>query len=795
MKPRSFFASVISACLLLLSGALSAAEFDSRMKLRADAPGGAFTDREALTFRLVNNTPRPKTYTVENWKGEIVAQGEWPAGDAPLTLKALPHGHYLLKTAPGACAFAVLPDPAARRVPADAPFHLDTHISWTGGDNASAGYPGEAGYRFIAELGRRAGVGFLRDRISWGPVNPARGEFRFDGSWNRSAAAVHAAGLRMLSVYHDAPAWTKDDPKKRMPTDLFAVYEFNRRLARHFRGKIDFWEFWNEQDIGFSDAAAWDYAAAMKAAYLGFKAGNPDITVLTGPFCVDTPAGFCRAALKSDLPQYFDVFSYHTYASPDNFPKLLEQIRQVLKESGAPASMPVWFSETGTRAEGPAEAPGLRPGLKEHSFRQELAVAREVPKVLASLQRLGVARAFWFNLMPVNEWNGSKAWGMLRRDYTIKAQYTAFATLTAQLGEAKIEGGLKLPGVRALLYRRADGTQSLLAWSESGAKELRIPGKTARTEAVDLFGTPLEISGGKLVLDENPVYLHGLAGLSPAVPAIPAGTPGAAPTADDKTVVLRAILPDGVAPGSGRDSLDLPEKPVRITLEICNFDTVAKTGTVTVAGDGTAEPSDPVTVPAMGRAAVALTVTPKIADGGCRGELVFGGTFNGRPASRLVIPLFLAGRVGDFCRDVPMPAMLEPGSWSHHSSGSMTVAAVPEEKAVKFTVEFPDGVDRWAFPAYKLQLPQESLAGAAGIAFEIRRLTPGRIVFSRVNARWDGRFTGEGFEPPETEWQERRVLFHSGFEPERIKELEIGFNPAEKSFGWMIRNIRVFYTR
>lgn len=99
-------------------------------------------------------------------------------------------------------------------------------------------------------------------------------------------------------------------------------------------------------------------------------------------------------------------------------------------------------------AEGPAEAPGLRPGLKEHSFRQELAVAREVPKVLASLQRLGVARAFWFNLMPVNEWNGSKAWGMLRRDYTIKAQYTAFATLTAQLGEAKIEGGLKLPGVR-----------------------------------------------------------------------------------------------------------------------------------------------------------------------------------------------------------------------------------------------------------------------------------------------------------------------------------------------------------
>ena len=196
----------------------------------------------------------------------------------------------------------------------------------------------------------------------------------------------------------------------------------------------------------------------------------------------------------------------------------------------------------------------------------------------------------------------------------------------------------------------------------------------------------------------------------------------------------------------------------------------------------------------MGQATVVLTVTPKIAEGAYRGELIFRGTFNGKPISRLVIPLFLVSRVKDFCRDVAMPTMLVPGNWSHHSSGKMTITAVPAEEAIKFTVEFPDGVDRWVFPAYKLLLPQESLAGAAGIAFEIRQLTPGKIIFSRVNARWDNLLTGEGFPPPETEWQERRVLFHSGFEPARIKELEIGFNPAEKKFSWMLRNIRIFYT-
>lgn len=791
MKHRILFASLISGLVLLLSGRTTAAEFDSKMKIRADAPGGAFTDGETLTFRLVNHTPRPETYTVENWKGQIIAKGEWPTGNTSITLKKLSHGHYLLKTSSGTCSFAVLPDPATRKVSADSPFNLDTHISWTGGDNASAGYPGDAGYRFIAELCRRAGAGFLRDRISWNPINPARGTFRFGDPWDRSTNAAHAAGLRILSVYHHAPAWTKDDPKKMMPTDLFAIYEFNRRLAEHFRGTVDFWEFWNEQDL--RGVSAWDYAAAMKAAYLGFKAGSPDVTVLTGPFCLDSPE-FCRATLKSDLPYYFDVLSYHTYASPTNFPKLLKLIRQVLKENAAPASMPIWFSEVGTWAEGAAELPGLRPGLKEHSFRQELLVAREVPKVLSQMQQQGVARIFWFNLLPVNEKNGGKSWGMLRRDYTIKAQYTAFAMLTAQLGAAKLEGELELPGIQALLYRQPDGTQSLLAWSKNGSKKFRIPGKKNRTKAVDLFGTPFDISDKELMLDENPVYFHGLAGLTPAHPALPTGKPGAAPSTDDKTVVLRAILPKGITPNSDRASLDLGEKPVQITLEVCNFDTEAKTGTVTVEGDGSAPAPAPVTVPAMGRASVVLTVTPKIAEGAYRGELIFRGTFNGKPISRLVIPLFLVSRVKDFCRDVAMPTMLVPGNWSHHSSGKMTITAVPEEEAIKFTVEFPDGVDRWVYPAYRLLLPQESLAGAAGIAFEIRRLMPGKIIFSRVNARWDGLLTGEGFQPPETEWQERRVLFHSGFEPERIKELEIGFNPAEKKFSWMLRNIRIFYT-
>lgn len=49
------------------------------------------------------------------------------------------------------------------------------------------------------------------------------------------------------------------------------------------------WEFWNEPDIGFAPEGAWDYAAALKSAYLGFKAGDPELTV--------APGGYARTPL------------------------------------------------------------------------------------------------------------------------------------------------------------------------------------------------------------------------------------------------------------------------------------------------------------------------------------------------------------------------------------------------------------------------------------------------------------------------------------------------------------------
>lgn len=790
MRPNNLITFIIAFSLSVFSA--GSATYDTLMKIKANAPGGAFTTREPLTFHLVNHTPQPTGYEVVNWKGEKVAKGKWPKNNT-LTLSSLPPGHYQLKTESGNCSFAVLPQPAT---PApETLFALDTHISWTGLDNSRAGYPGEAGFQLITELARRTGASHIRDRISWGPTNPARGTFRFQGDFNPASAAAQAKGLKVLSVYHDSPKWT-DGGSRKMAKDLRAIYDYNYQLAKHFRGKIDNWEFWNEPDSrGFCDVSAWDFASAAKAASLGLKAGNPEITIHSAPYCTDTR--FFHSALLSDLPQYFDVFGFHSYASADTFPPLMSAIRRSLHETGAPATMPIWFTEVGTYVEKDATQPGLRPGLREHSYQQELCIAREIPKSLTALQQLGVARIFWFNLMPVNERGGKKSFGLLRRDYTIKASYTAFANLNFQLGQARLEGAMNEPGVHALLYRQPDNSQSLIAWSKQGKKQFTIPGWNAKTALVDLFGTPVPLKGPALLLDENPVYIHHLANLSPATPAHPAGTPGAAPSSSDQTIVMKASFPESAPLPIRRNFLSCSRKPFPVKLELYNFSSSEKAGHVTLSGAVADCSRIEVKIPANGKTEVLFQVTPVPAPASVQGELEFFGRFNGRDISRLVVPFLLTEEIDKTCPTRPIRGMDSAQNWKISSSGKMTISDVPAERAVKFTVTFPEKVDQWAYPVYTLKLPQESLKGASGLLFEVKQLTPGKIKFARINTRWPGlwRLTGEEFAFPESEWQTRQIFFAPEFPADKIRQLEVGFNPAGKTFSWMIRNVRLFYLK
>lgn len=794
---------ILSVCLVLACiTVLHAGVYDATMKIRASSPGGAFVKGEPLSFQLVNNTPPPETYQVKNWRGKIVTEGKWNNTN-PLQLPELPYGHYQLTTPAGNVSFAVLPNQVERHVSRTQFLAVDTHISWTKAGNKQAGFSEDAGYELIGELVHRLGVPILRDRISWNRTNPAPGKYDFS-EYEKPLKPVTKRGIEVLSVYHDSPDWANGNRKvaknRTLPLDFFALYEYNKKLAKQYQGKIQYWEFWNEQDIGsFSNAPAWEYAANLKAAYLGFKAGDPTVTVLSGPSLL-YPHLFMGTALQSDLNCYFDIFSYHCYESEQGLEEFIRFLRYTLEKNGVSASTPIWLSEFNDHALGHAvEGPGLRPGYKEHSYRQELMISQLLVKRTAMFQQLGVARGFFFNLMPVIERNGTASWGLLRRDYTIKAGFTALANLTYQLGNAKLLGSINLgKKLHAFLYEQPDKKQSLLIWSDQ-KQIVKIPGMQKNSRVVDLFGTPVVRKDNQFSVDSNPLYFHGLAGLKPDQAAIPPGKIAEAknPGNMDKEIVSRIILPKKLQLSFFKDSVDILDETIDFSVELYNFSTQKKKGKLAISGVKILEDIPEITLSPRSRKLIKLKAAVQPANG-FRDKIVVGGSFEGKCISRLVVPFTRNNLLLKQGRFLALTSSSRATNWQEHSSGKMSIEDFPAEKAVRFTVDYPAGTaDRWIYPQYRLQLPRESLKKAAGIVYEIRLAEPepgGRYIPTRVHLRSANGYQGMRTNGHHNEkWQTEVFTFSESFDKGNAEILEIGFNPPRNHFSFLIRNIRIFY--
>ena len=135
-----------------------------------------------------------------------------------------------------------------------------------------------------------------------------------------NAGELSKRGIQVSGMFHDSAHHAKGGGDK-LPEDLAALYRFSRKLAETFKGRMTVWEFWNEQDHErYSTEPAWDYAAAMKAAYLGFKAGDPELPVAHGGIAIPTLLNYCNVMMMNGMKDYFDIFNIHTYEPLKDFP-------------------------------------------------------------------------------------------------------------------------------------------------------------------------------------------------------------------------------------------------------------------------------------------------------------------------------------------------------------------------------------------------------------------------------------------------------------------------------------------
>jgi len=451
----------IMAIIVAVSYSIVSAAERSIPKPLPGHPGNIFLAGEDVAVEIPDDGIGE--WKIVDYDGKVLREGRGPGR---LELGRLPVGYYAL-VGEGIDAKERKPlsigvlAPLKAPTPETSPVACDVGMAWS--------YT-EKEMPTVANLCTLAGLNWVRDRFSWKDLEPSPGRLSERGRYDVSAEVQEGAGLKVLQVNHNTPPWAWEwayDQRGRFPPDLRDAYNFYRRVAQRWRGKILAIEPWNEAD-------AWDFgyhtgseiATMQKASYLGLKAGNP--TLIVGQNAL---SALRRPTTLGDFHAnrawpYFDTFNFHTYDPFFNYPGWGEAFRAVS------AGRPMWLTEVNKPV----------PLDKADKFREPnrenlRAQADRLMIIYALSFHEGSDMTFFFYLP---EFGKDLQFGLLRPDFTPRPGFLTLAAVGRLLADARPLGRLNAEDKNLHVYAfraKPDGQTRtvLVAWKDEQPATLNLP--------------------------------------------------------------------------------------------------------------------------------------------------------------------------------------------------------------------------------------------------------------------------------------------------------------------------------
>ena len=169
------------------------------------------------------------------------------------------------------------------------------------GNNWSA----QANARWIPQM---VAIGIKTHRTShtgWSAVEPEEGKW----SWNLLDAQMsylEGQHITFGGILAGSPKWnTKDQPGTLPVNNLPAWSKYVSEVVKHARGRIKYWEVWNEPPTGTGrDQTAADYAKIVIAAYDAAKAADPACRI--GLAAKSVHVNYLEQAIMAGAKDHFD---------------------------------------------------------------------------------------------------------------------------------------------------------------------------------------------------------------------------------------------------------------------------------------------------------------------------------------------------------------------------------------------------------------------------------------------------------------------------------------------------------
>lgn len=765
-------------------------------------PMGIFTDEDEAEFSL--NYSGAFSCSVKDYFGD---ETDISVTDGKVNAGRLKSGHYtLIVNGLEVTGFSVVRSSKTRRNNDNSPFASDMASVFLVKNQADL--PGYARAVYLA------GIRQIRERMRWNDAcNPSDGAYSFDGH-DKFYNAFAEYGIKILNMYHSAPAYTKQNTKL-LPDDLTAAYNFAKESAVHYDGIVNMWEIWNEPDIGFTDSSesADKYASLLKAMSIGYRDSGADAGVSLAGIAYE-PGAYVENLMKNDVKNYFDIYNYHVHRTVNTgtnineYPKNSTSHNNFMQEYGI-SDKPVWVSEAGMFIPFEGESADL-------TVQQQKASARYLATSAIEGLSQGEDKHFWFILPYYTENNRSL--GSFSSKQTPYASYNAAAAVTDALGNGVYEGKIKGLPDTVSGYTFVDGDESVAAlWSENEAN-IRLITNTDTAELTDIMGgrNSLDTDGGVLDLTVGPdIIFVRIGGRFPSRLTGKTDFSKKKEKADllsaNERVVISQTYPESARDDAKNSGYQLDKNAVTyVTADVYNFNSSKTTARITARTYGGWSIS-PQTVN------VALEPNSKAV-------LTFRISSDGTPVNTMVYPVVIGGRTvdGDISKsvacitsdentqltpDVIIEDYKNSDLWRKNAAGGTKQQFTFEGNSVKFSFDFPESVtDRWAYPTLRLSQTQDFSGYDGAVVRVYADAAAAGSVFRMFLTEKSGSsyYTATGYNLEEG-WQQFLIPFeafvlqsgrdeNSELDIDEIVSLKAGFNAKETGSSSIILEDMGLYT-
>lgn len=354
---------------------------------------------------------------------------------------------------------------------------------------------------------------------AWFGLQPERGKWNF-AELDRSVAVAERHGIEILLTLGQTPKWAAARPGEIVQNGPGASSEparmedwenYIRTVARRYRGKIKYYELWNEPRFrevypyrvmpGFTG-----YAAQMvemgRVARRVLQQEDPK-AVLISP-AIDAGLSHVEQWFRSGGGDVAPILGYHFYVRPpEKMVSLYRDLRTITKRYGYP-TMPIWNTESGYLVYNPEQPSAqFRPGSSD-VFGQLLTpdeLAAYMVRAHILMAAAGLDRFYWYS-WDIDDMGLTRSSGR-----TPMIGSVAYKTMLDWLRGATISMCATDNDKTWICHLRRNGKEAFVVWNTDGEIPFEIPKDMQVGEVETIDGKTMLVRLGPIRIGMTPVLL------------------------------------------------------------------------------------------------------------------------------------------------------------------------------------------------------------------------------------------------------------------------------------------------